>query len=85
MAILPKGASYDEFVEYVTNLRGEVPEEELKELYQRRLKLHGITFDMKRGWKAVALADDEQDLTDRQREQKIVAEAKAQGRNIARV
>ena len=85
MAILPKGASYDEFVEYVTNLRGEVPEEELKELYQRRLKLHGITFDMKRGWKAVALSPDEQDLTDNQREQKIIAEAKAQGRNIARV
>ena len=85
MAILPKGASYDEFVEYVTNLRGEVPEEELKELYQRRLKLHGITFDTKRGWKAVALSPDEQDLTDNQREQKIIAEAKAQGRNIARV
>ena len=85
MAILPKGASYDEFVEYVTNLRGEVPEEELKELYQRRLKLHGITFDMKRGWRSVALAPDEQDLTNRQLEQKVVTEAKAQGRNIARV
>tara|TARA_R100000152_G_scaffold20636_1_gene15000 strand:+ start:1261 stop:1518 length:258 start_codon:yes stop_codon:yes gene_type:complete len=85
MAILPQGASYEEFVEYVTNLRGEVPEEELKELYQRRLKLHGITFDTKRGWKSVALAPDEQDLTDNQREQKVIAEAKAQGRNIARV
>ena len=85
MAILPQGASYEEFVEYVTNLRGEVPEEELKELYQRCLKLHGITFDTKRGWRSVALAPDEQDLTDNQREQKIVAEAKAQGRNIARV
>ena len=40
---------------------------------------------MKRGWKAVALSPDEQDLTDNQREQKIIAEAKAQGRNIARV
>ena len=85
MAILPQGARYEEFVEYVTNLRGEVPEEELKELYQRRLKLHGITFDTKRGWRSVALTPDEQDLTDNQREQKIVAEAKAQGRNIARV
>ena len=85
MAILPQGASYEEFVEYVTDLRGEVPEEELKELYQRRLKLHGITFDMKRGWRSVALAPDEQDLTNRQLEQKVVAEAKAQGRNIARV
>ena len=85
MAVLPRGASYEEFVEYVTDLRGEVPEEELKELYQRRLKLHGITFDMKRGWKAVAFSPDEQDLTDNEREQKIIAEAKAQGRNIARV
>ena len=40
---------------------------------------------MKRGWKSVALAADEQDLTNRQLEQKVVAEAKAQGRNIARV
>jgi hypothetical protein len=85
MAVLPRGASYEEFVEYVTDLRGEVPEEELKELYQRRLKLHGITFDMKRGWKSVALDADEQDLTNRELEQKVVAEAKAQGRNIARV
>ena len=85
MAILPQGASYEEFVEYVTDLRGEVPEEELKELYQRRLKLHDITFDMKRGWKAVALDDDEKDLTNRQREQKVIAEAKAQGRNIEKV
>ena len=85
MAVLPRGASYEEFVEYVTDLRGEVSEEELKELYQRRLKLHGITFDMKRGWKSVALAPDEQQLTNQEREQKIVAEAKAQGRNIARV
>ena len=85
MAVLPRGASYEEFVEYVTDLRGEVSEEELKELYQRRLKLHGITFDMKRGWKSFALDADEQDLTNRELEQKVVAEAKAQGRNIARV
>ena len=85
MAILPDGASYEDFVDYVTNLRGDVPEDELKELYQRHLKLKGLTFDMKRGWRSVALAPDEQDLTDNQREQKIVAEAKAQGRNIARV
>ena len=85
MAILPDGASYKEFVDYVTNLRGEVPEQELKELYEWHLKLKGITFDTKRGWKSLALADDEKDLTNREREQKIVAEAKAQGRNIARV
>tara|TARA_B100000131_G_C17743628_1_gene462168 strand:- start:180 stop:437 length:258 start_codon:yes stop_codon:yes gene_type:complete len=85
MAILPDGASYEEFVDYVTNLRGEVPEEELKELYERHLKLKGLTFDLKRGWKAAALAPDEQDLTNNQREQKIIAEAKAQGRNIERV
>ena len=28
MAILPDGASYEEFVDYVTNLRGEVPEQD---------------------------------------------------------
>jgi len=85
MAILPDGASYQEFADYVTNLRGAVPEDELNELYQRHLKLKGLTFDLKRGWKAIALADDEMDLTNNQREQKVVAEAKAQGRNIAKV
>jgi len=85
MAVLHDGATYEEFVDYVTNLRGDVPEEELKELYQRHLKLKGLTFDLKRGWKAVALSPDEQDLTNRERERKVVAEAKAQGRNIAKV
>ena len=85
MAILPDGASYEDFVDYVTNLRGDVPEDELKELYQRHLKLKGLTFDLKRGWKAIALADDEKDLTNHQREQKVITEAKAQGRNIERV
>lgn len=85
MAVLHNGATYEEFVDYVTNLRGDVPEEELKELYQRHLKLKGLTFDLKRGWKAVALSPDEQDLTNRERERKVVAEAKAQGRNIAKV
>jgi|TARA_R100000005_G_C4839802_1_gene111838 hypothetical protein len=85
MAVLHDGATYEEFVDYVTNLRGDVPEEELKELYERHLKLKGLTFDLKRGWKSVALAPDEQDLTNRQLENKVVSEAKAQGRNIARV
>ena len=85
MAVLHDGATYEEFVDYVTNLRGEVPEEELKELYEFHLKLKGLTFDLKRGWKSAALADDEKDLTNREREQKIVSEAKAQGRNIERV
>ena len=31
------------------------------------------------------LADDEKDLTNREREQKVISEAKAQGRNIERV
>tara|TARA_R100001463_G_scaffold6085_9_gene20122 strand:+ start:548 stop:805 length:258 start_codon:yes stop_codon:yes gene_type:complete len=85
MAVLHDGATYEEFVDYVTDLRGDVPEEELKELYERHLKLKGLTFDLKRGWKSVALSADEQDLTNRQLENKVVSEAKAQGRNIARV
>lgn len=85
MAVLHDGATYEEFVDYVTNLRGDVPKEELKKLYERHLKLKGLTFDLKRGWKSVALAPDEQDLTNRQLENKVVSEAKAQGRNIARV
>lgn len=47
MAVLHDGATYEEFVDYVVNLRGDVPEEELKELYQRHCKLKGLTFDLK--------------------------------------
>ena len=85
MAVLHDGATYEEFVDYVTKRRGEVPEKELKELYEYHLKLKGLTFDLKRGWKSIALADDEKDLTNREREQKVISEAKAQGRNIERV
>ena len=44
-----------------------------------------VKSDTKKGFKAMAYSADEQDLTNREREQKVVAEAKAQGRNIERV
>tara|TARA_R110000737_G_scaffold65152_1_gene92967 strand:+ start:399 stop:656 length:258 start_codon:yes stop_codon:yes gene_type:complete len=85
MAVLHDGATYIEFVDYVTTRRGELPENELEDLWSWHCKLQSLTFDTKKGWKALALADDEKHLTNREREQKVVAEAKAQGRNIERV
>jgi hypothetical protein len=85
MAVLHDGATYKEFVDYVTTRRGELPENELEDLWAWHCKLQSLTFDTKKGFKAVAYSADEQDLTNREREQKVVAEAKAQGRNIERV
>ena len=81
MAVLPPEATYAEFCEYVTDLKGPRPEAELEDLWAWRQKLVGIKFDMGRGYRST-LPSDEQDLTMNQREAKVIAEAKAQGRNI---
>tara|TARA_R100000458_G_C8264177_1_gene239429 strand:- start:46 stop:303 length:258 start_codon:yes stop_codon:yes gene_type:complete len=85
MAILAPEASYDEFCLYVQNHWGEKSRLELAELWERRQKLLSLKFDTQRGWRERALAADEQHLTNREREQKVIAEAKAQGRNIEKV
>ncbi len=36
MAVIPDGATFEEFTQYVIARRGEVPLEELKELWGRR-------------------------------------------------
>jgi|TARA_R100001530_G_scaffold63182_1_gene45432 hypothetical protein len=69
---------------YVQDFRGPVSETELDELWERRQKLHGIKF-VTGAVSRSRLPLDEQHLTLNEREKKLVAEAKAQGRNIEKV
>ena len=84
MAVLAPDASFQEFAEYVETHKGSKTDVELEELWVWRQKLLGlrvITGSVKRSM----LPPDEQHLTLRERENKLVAEAKAQGRNIEKV
>ena len=83
MAVLPDGASFQEFAEYVL-ARRDVPLSELSELYERRLRLKSITVSTGQGYQST-LPREEQGLTNREREAKVFAEAKAQGRNIEKL
>ncbi len=78
MAILPDGASFEEFVVYVSERRGDVPMTELKELYERRLRLKSVSIATGETMRAM-LPKDEQHLTMREREKKVLAEARAAG------
>jgi hypothetical protein len=83
MAVLPDGASFEEFADYVL-ARRDVPLPELKELYERRLRLKSVTVSTGQGFQST-LPRDEQGLTNREREAKVFAEAKSQGRNIEKL
>ena len=78
MAVLRNGATFEEFVEYVSERRGDVPMTELKELYERRLRLKSVSIARGETIRAM-LPPDEQDLTMRERENKVLAEARAAG------
>lgn len=81
MAVLAADASFDQFCEYVTDLKGPKSDAELADLWAWRQKVVGVRFDVGRGYRST-LPPDEQDLTMNEREQKVIAEAKSQGRNI---
>ena len=83
MAVLPDGASFQEFAEYVL-ARRDVPLSELRELYERRLRLKSITVSTGQGYQST-LPREEQGLTNREREAKVFAEANSQGRNIEKL
>ena len=83
MAVLPDGGSFQEFAEYVL-ARRDVPLSELRELYERRLRLKSITVSTGQGYQST-LPREEQGLTNREREAKVFAEAKSQGRNIEKL
>ena len=84
MAVLPQNASFQDFAEYVEVHKGPKTDKELEELWEWRQKLLGlrvITGAVARS----RLPVEEQHLTLRERENKLIAEAKAQGRNIEKV
>tara|TARA_B100000427_G_scaffold304933_1_gene290573 strand:+ start:3754 stop:4023 length:270 start_codon:yes stop_codon:yes gene_type:complete len=83
MAVLPDGASFEEFAHYVL-ARRDVPLSELRELYERRLRLKSITVSTGQGYEST-LPPEERGLTKREREAKVFAEAKASGRNIEKL
>ena len=85
MAVLPAEATYQEFCEYVKDHKGPKTHEELLELWEWRQKLLGLRVITGKALRERALAPDEMHLTRREREQKVIAEAKAQGRNIEKV
>ncbi|MCH2362763.1 MAG: hypothetical protein MK329_17050 [Pirellulales bacterium] len=84
MAVLPDGATFEEFTEYVLKRRGQVPLLELQELYERRIRLKSISVNQGNGFDST-LPPDERGLTKREREAKVFAEAKSQGRNIEKL
>ena len=84
MAVLPREATYGEFCEYVVGLRGSLADVELDELWERRLRLHGIGFVTGRGYRSM-LPPEEQHLSREERGRKTAMEARAQGRNIERL
>ena len=81
MAVLPPEATYTEFRDYIAKVRGPLSDTELLDLWEWRQKLLGIKIVTGAAARA-RMPADERDLTIREREQKLVAEAKAQGRNI---
>lgn len=84
MAILPRGASYDEFCKYVTGLRGVLSRDELDELWEHHQKLSGLTFATGRGYRST-LPPDEQHLSREERGRKTMETARANGQNIERL
>ena len=83
MAVLPDGATFEEFAEYVL-ARRDVPLSELRELYERRLRLKSIPGSTGEGFQST-LPRVERGLRKRELEAKVLAEAKASGRNIQKL
>jgi hypothetical protein len=82
--ILPSDATYAEFREYVEDLRGPLSCAEMDDLWDWRQKLLGVRVVTGRGYRERCVPQDEQHLTLREREKKVIAEAQAAGRTIER-
>ena len=84
MAILPREASYEDFCDYIIEVRGDVPDGEIAELWTRRGHLLGLMVNTGRGYRS-KLPPDDQHLTRNERGRKAEREALSQGRNIERL
>tara|TARA_R100001244_G_scaffold83122_1_gene64245 strand:- start:196 stop:456 length:261 start_codon:yes stop_codon:yes gene_type:complete len=82
--ILPPDAKYEEFRDYVVTLRGPVDADEIADLWEWRQKLLGIRIVTGRGYRERECPVDEQHLTMREREKKVIAEAEAAGITVER-
>ena len=82
--ILPPDATYEQFETYVTDLKGPKGRLELAELWEWRQKLLGIRVVTGRGYRERECPVDEQHLTMREREKKVIAEAEAAGITVER-
>ena len=78
--ILPADASKEEFYAYVIEQRGAVPDNELEDLWEWRQKLQGIRVVTGRGERS-QLPPEEQHMTLKEREQKVISDARAQGKD----
>ena len=77
--ILPSDATYEEFETYVTDLKGPKSRLEQAELWEYRQKLSGIRIVTGRGYRERECPPDEHHLTLREREKKVIADARAAG------
>ncbi len=84
MAVLPPGASFEEFCSYVRGINDDVHDDELDDLWEWRQKLLGVRIDTGRGYRST-LPPDEQHLSREERGLKARQEALSQGRNIERL
>jgi len=84
MAIIPKNLTYEEFCVHMNKKREGISQTELDETWDRFVRFNSLSFATGRGLQSI-LPADEQGLTNREREDKVFAEAKAQGRNIEKV
>ena len=76
--ILPPDATYAEFRKYVESLHGPKGDAEMADLWEWRQKLLGVKVVTGRTIRAM-LPPDEQHLTLRERERKVIADARAAG------
>tara|TARA_B100000795_G_scaffold256338_1_gene228679 strand:+ start:94 stop:366 length:273 start_codon:yes stop_codon:yes gene_type:complete len=81
MAVLPDGATFEDFTAYVLERREAVPLLELKELYERHVRLKSVSVHNGQGLRSI-LPVEQRGLTNKERDSKNFAEAKASGRNI---
>ena len=78
--ILPADASYTEFCDYIVGQRGPLSDDELQSMWEFRQKTLSLTVVTGRGYRS-QLPPDEQHMTLKEREQKVLSEARAAGKD----
>lgn len=81
MTIIPKDATKEEFCSYIVGKRGTLPDDELEDLWEWHCKLNSVIMNLGSTGPAhrANLPKDEQHLSLKEREKKIIADAQANG------